>query len=116
MLLALAKALPASTHSSVIIPQFVKAVDDPSWRVRYVLADTVTQLQAAVDVAISDKHLLPAFVKLLVDPEAEVRTCAAGKVFILYCPLCINSIYLFFVPGARFLSAVRRSQSGAKLL
>lgn len=80
LLPTLAKSLPRNLHVSGIVPYVAQAVSDPSWRVRYMLADIMTQLQAAMDTAVADTHLLPAFVKVLVDPEAEVRNCAASKV------------------------------------
>lgn len=80
LLPVLATALPKASHPTVIVKNFERAIQDPSWRVRYVLADKIIDLQAAVDTAVSDQHLLPAFVKLLDDNEAEVRGCAARKV------------------------------------
>lgn len=64
----------------MIIKNFEKAIEDPAWRVRYMLADRIVGLQTSLGSSISDERLLPVFVRLLNDSEAEVRNCAASKV------------------------------------
>lgn len=96
LLPTLAKILPPASHPTHILPQFNKAVGDASWRVRYMLADIVIPLQAAVDPTIAEKLILPAFVKVLVDPEAEVRNCAASKVGWAECAFGGN--FIIFLP------------------
>eukprot|EP00730_Choanoeca_flexa_P016955 TRINITY_DN8102_c0_g1_i4.p1 TRINITY_DN8102_c0_g1~~TRINITY_DN8102_c0_g1_i4.p1 ORF type:complete len:617 (+),score=154.63 TRINITY_DN8102_c0_g1_i4:186-2036(+) len=76
----LARSLPASQHATVIAQHVDVSVNDASWRVRYMLADVIVELQQALASELSDMKLLPAFVQLLQDTEPEVRTCAATKV------------------------------------
>jgi len=76
----LARSLPASQHPTVIAQHVDLSVNDASWRVRYMLADVIVELQQALASELSDMKLLPAFVQLLQDSEPEVRTCAATKV------------------------------------
>lgn len=68
------------SSKEMIIQNFEKAIEDPAWRVRYMLADRVVGLQKSLGSSISDERLLPVFVRLLNDSEAEVRNCAASKV------------------------------------
>jgi serine/threonine-protein phosphatase 2A regulatory subunit A len=56
------------------------AIDDKSWRVRYVVADKFVELQTAVGAEITKNELVPAFNSLLRDNEAEVRAAAASKI------------------------------------
>ncbi|CAF5176221.1 unnamed protein product, partial [Rotaria magnacalcarata] len=53
--------------------------EDKSWRVRYVVADKLVELQKAVGSEITKNDLVPAYCSLLKDPEAEVRAAAASK-------------------------------------
>jgi HEAT repeat protein len=53
---------------------------DKSWRVRYMVADQLSELCAALGPQASREDLLPAFLNLLRDIEPEVRTAAALKV------------------------------------
>eukprot|EP00039_Didymoeca_costata_P019128 m.336357 g.336357 ORF g.336357 m.336357 type:complete len:603 (+) comp17826_c0_seq1:150-1958(+) len=62
------------------IEAFNTFVGDEAWRVRYVAANSLTELQAAVTPEVAREALLPAFIRLLQDPEAEVRTAVAFKV------------------------------------
>lgn len=56
-------------------------ISDPSWRVRYVVADKFCDLSAALGSSIAQSDaVLDDYVKLLSDPEAEVRTAAAARV------------------------------------
>lgn len=56
------------------------AIDDKSWRVRYVVADKFVELQTAVGPEITKNELVMAFGSLLRDNEAEVRAAAASKI------------------------------------
>lgn len=89
----LARSLPASQHPTVIAQHVDVSVNDASWRVRYMLADVIVELQQALASELSDMKLLPAFVQLLQDSEPEVRTCAATKVSytVLSYTACCNS-------------------------
>lgn len=62
------------------MPTLRQAVDDKSWRVRYMVADKFTDLQKAVGPKISETDLVPAFQNLLKDCEAEVRAAACSKI------------------------------------
>lgn len=53
---------------------------DKSWRVRYMVADQLSELCAALGPQATREDLLPAFLLLLRDIEPEVRTAAAFKV------------------------------------
>jgi HEAT repeat protein len=53
---------------------------DKSWRVRYMVADQLSELCAALGPRAAREDLLPAFLNLLRDIEPEVRTAAALKV------------------------------------
>jgi serine/threonine-protein phosphatase 2A regulatory subunit A len=57
-----------------------QAIDDKSWRVRYVIADKFVQLQEAVGTDLTKTELVSAFGSLLKDNEAEVRAAAASKI------------------------------------
>jgi serine/threonine-protein phosphatase 2A regulatory subunit A len=87
------------SSKEMITQNFEKAIEDPAWRVRYMLADRVVGLQKSLGSSISDERLLPVFVRLLNDSEAEVRNCAASKVRrthaarvpppFAHCPACV---------------------------
>lgn len=62
------------------MPTLRQAVDDKSWRVRYMVADKFIELQKAVGPAITKNDLMPAFQNLLKDCEAEVRAAACSKI------------------------------------
>ncbi|KAF7255632.1 hypothetical protein EG68_06745 [Paragonimus skrjabini miyazakii] len=74
-----AEVLPAEDILAHVIPVVRGAVEDKSWRVRYQLADHITDLQAAVKPQITAQHLVDVYQQLLKDPEGEVRAAAAGK-------------------------------------
>ena len=63
-----------------VMPTLRQCAEDKSWRVRYMVADKFTELQAAVGKDITKTDLVPAFQSLLKDCEAEVRAAAAHKV------------------------------------
>ncbi|CAL8084983.1 unnamed protein product [Calicophoron daubneyi] len=74
-----AEVLPAEDILAHIIPVVRAAAEDKSWRVRYQLADHITELQATVKPQITTQHLVDVYQLLLKDPEGEVRAAAAGK-------------------------------------
>jgi len=63
-----------------LMPSLKQAIDDKSWRVRYVVADKFVELQTAVGPDITKNELVSAFGSLLRDNEAEVRAAAASKI------------------------------------
>jgi len=80
---AFAALLPPADMEALILPQIRLAVEDKSWRVRYMIADKFSELQAAVGVgggAGAGAYLVEAFQALLRDSEAEVRAVTAAKV------------------------------------
>ncbi|GCB74897.1 hypothetical protein scyTo_0019679 [Scyliorhinus torazame] len=62
------------------MPTLRQAVEDKSWRVRYMVADKFIELQKAIGPEITKKDLVPAFQNLMKDCEAEVRASTASKV------------------------------------
>ncbi len=63
-----------------LMPSLKQAIEDKSWRVRYVVADKFVELQDAVGADITKNDLVAAFGSLLKDNEAEVRAAAASKI------------------------------------
>lgn len=53
---------------------------DKSWRVRYMIADQLSELCDALGPMSTRSDLLPAYIRVLKDNEPEVRTAAAFKV------------------------------------
>lgn len=76
---SIASLLPQSDREQLIMPTLRHSVEDHSWRVRYNIADHLTELQKAVGPQITTADLVPAFQSLLKDVEAEVRAAAAAK-------------------------------------
>lgn len=76
---AFAEALPAEDVQKHLMPLIREAAQDKSWRVRYQLADRLTDLQAAVGPQITSDYLVDVYQLLLKDAEGEVRAAAAGK-------------------------------------
>ncbi|XP_063901363.1 protein phosphatase 2A scaffold subunit-like [Zophobas morio] len=55
--------------------------DDPSWRVRCMVAETLPKLQCLLqDSCAPENFLLDTFLKLLCDKEVDVRAIASGKI------------------------------------
>jgi serine/threonine-protein phosphatase 2A regulatory subunit A len=63
-----------------LMPSLKAAIEDKSWRVRYVVADKFVELQTGVGPDITKSELVSAFSALLRDNEAEVRAAAASKI------------------------------------
>ena len=62
------------------MPTLRNVAQDKSWRVRYMVADKIVDLQKALGPELSKVDLVPAYFALLKDSEAEVKTAAAHKV------------------------------------
>ena len=53
---------------------FVRSLaEDPSWRIRYTIADKIYELGQALGKPTTKSLLLPYYVKFLQDPEPEVE-------------------------------------------
>ena len=77
---SIAGLLPDPDKESLIMPILRNAAQDKSWRVRYMVADKIVDLQKALGPELSKQDLVPAYANLLKDCEAEVKTAAAHKV------------------------------------
>ena len=69
---SIAEILEKEDVEQLVMPTLRACADDKSWRVRYMVADKFTELQAAVGPDITKTDLIPAFQSLLKDCEAEV--------------------------------------------
>ncbi|CUT98928.1 Serine:threonine protein phosphatase 2A 65 kDa [Echinococcus multilocularis] len=76
---AFAEALPTEDAQKSLMPLVRDAAQDKSWRVRYQLADRLTDLQAAVGPIVTNEFLVDVYQILLKDAEGEVRAAAASK-------------------------------------
>ncbi|EUB58918.1 Serine/threonine-protein phosphatase 2A regulatory subunit A alpha isoform [Echinococcus granulosus] len=76
---AFAEALPTEDAQKSLMPLVRDAAQDKSWRVRYQLADRLTDLQAAVGPTVTNEFLVDVYQILLKDAEGEVRAAAASK-------------------------------------
>jgi len=63
-----------------IIPVTRQCAEDKSWRVRFCVAEKMSDLSKAFGQAITCSELMPLFIRLLKDSEAEVRGAAAKQV------------------------------------
>lgn len=74
-------AVPVDEGSATdrIIVMVRSFANDKSWRVRYMVADQLSDLCLALGPRATREDLLPAFLHLLRDIEPEVRTAAAFK-------------------------------------
>ena len=54
-----------SLRCAQVMPTLRQCAEDKSWRVRYMVADKFTELQAAVGKEITKTDLVPAFQSLL---------------------------------------------------
>jgi serine/threonine-protein phosphatase 2A regulatory subunit A len=77
---ALGKLLEPADCVTNILPVIVDFSQDKSWRVRYMVANQLYELCAAVGPEPTRTELVPAYIRLLRDNEAEVRIAAAAKV------------------------------------
>lgn len=71
---------PNPQRDDFVLPVVRKFVADKSWRVRYMVADQLSDLCDALGSRATRSELLPSFLRLLKDGEPEVRTAAAFKV------------------------------------
>ncbi len=86
--ITLASLFKQDDVEKLLLSSLKQAIDDKSWRVRYVVADKFVELQEAVGPEITKTELVLAFGSLLKDTEAEVRAAAASKIkdFCRYLP------------------------------
>lgn len=77
---SIAQLLRQEDVEHLVMPTLRQCASDSSWRVRYMVAEKLTDLQKAVGPEITKTDLVPAFQYLLKDTEAEVRAAAATKV------------------------------------
>ncbi|KAF5398921.1 hypothetical protein PHET_08011 [Paragonimus heterotremus] len=71
--------MPAEDTLAHVISVVRGAVEDKFWRVRYQLADHITDLQAAIKLQITTQHLVNVYQQLVKSPEGDVREAATGK-------------------------------------
>lgn len=79
-LIAIAEVLDHEETKNYLLPSIRSAVQDKSWRVRYMVADHFVKLAEATGEDVVRDELVMAFVQLLKDNEAEVRTAGAGQI------------------------------------
>eukprot|EP00121_Abeoforma_whisleri_P001376 Awhi_evm1s1223 len=77
---SLSARLSSEQNNEMVVPVLNKLFVDPSWRVRYMVAENLPQLQKSLGGAYSEKRLLEVFISMLRDNEPEVRTVACGSV------------------------------------
>lgn len=71
---------PRNATSDRIVDMVRGFSADKSWRVRYMVADQLSDLCDALGAIATRNDLLPAFVRVLKDKEPDVRAAAAFKV------------------------------------
>ncbi|EPB78712.1 HEAT repeat protein [Ancylostoma ceylanicum] len=67
------------SRRDLVRPVLSGLIDDKSWRVRFMVAEKLTEIQDAIGEEMTMTELVPAFTNLLKDPEGEVRGAAAQK-------------------------------------
>ncbi|KAJ1352576.1 hypothetical protein KIN20_008962 [Parelaphostrongylus tenuis] len=77
--IAMAGLLNEDNRRDLVRPILAGLMDDKSWRVRFMVAEKLTEIQEAVGEEMTLTELVPAFTNLLKDPEVEVRGVAARK-------------------------------------
>lgn len=75
-----AKLLSMEDVTASLLQTIKTAFDDRSWRVRYMVADKICDLQKSFGPNISRTDITPGFVNLLKDQEAEVKSAACSRV------------------------------------
>jgi serine/threonine-protein phosphatase 2A regulatory subunit A len=78
-LIAFAKCFTSAKINSIILPQAKLLAEDPSWRIRYTVAEKIFELGSVLGKESNKKNMLPYFIKFLQDPESEIKTIAATK-------------------------------------
>lgn len=76
----IAGILPEKDKESLIMPTLRNAAQDKSWRVRYMVAGKIVELQTSLGPELSKQDLVPSYAALLKDCESEVKAAAASKV------------------------------------
>jgi len=74
-----AKKLSSSKYETHIIPYLKKYAEEKSWRLRYLFANQILDLAAALGEDLAQSKLLVYYCDFLTDPESEVRTAAVSK-------------------------------------
>ena len=92
---AMASLLSEDARKELIRPVLANLIDDKSWRVRYMVAEKLTDIQSAIGEDMSLSELVPAYVNLLKDPEGEVRCAAAQR---------LQSRFFSFILTIQFLA------------
>lgn len=73
------KVLPMNKITQNVIPYIKKFAVDKSWRIRYLVADKITEISAGVGPENTKEHLVSYYCQFLDDNESEVRTAALRK-------------------------------------
>lgn len=81
-LVSAASVLPNSEKESLLLATVKNVAQDKSWRVRYMVADKIIDLQKEIGPEASNlsADLVAIFASLLKDNEAEVKSVAGSKV------------------------------------
>lgn len=61
-------------HSTYVVVYVKALAEDPSWRIRYTIADKIFELGSALGKSTTRSLLLPYYVKFLQDNEPEVNS------------------------------------------
>ncbi|KJH48794.1 HEAT repeat protein [Dictyocaulus viviparus] len=79
--IAMAGLLSEDSRRDLVRPVLAGLMDDKSWRVRFMVAEKLTEIQEAIGEEMTITELVPAFTNLLKDPEGEhVKTELAGVI------------------------------------
>lgn len=77
--ISLGKLKKTADWQGIILTVVKACAEDKSWRVRYMMADSVKEL-CEVFASKATDEVVPIYLKLLSDPEVEVRTIAAARI------------------------------------
>ena len=78
-LILFTKVLPMNKINQNIIPYIKKFAVDPSWRIRYLVADKIMEISNGIGLENTKEHLVSYFCQFLEDNESEVRTAALRR-------------------------------------
>ena len=76
---AFARHLSPPKVQAYIIPYVKKFAEDPSWRIRYLVADRIIDISNGLGLEQSREHLVQYYCTFLKDSESEVRTASISK-------------------------------------
>lgn len=65
----------------ILLTELCKLFKDKSWRIRFKIAESISQFQDIVSDDFSEQYLIPTYTSLLKDDEPEVRTVAANRLY-----------------------------------